>query len=93
MGSQVIRNQHRQSTISFIQVAIDIETNEMIKKRFGEDFANKINNNLEVKANEVIKRDVRGGKQRRNNRGDRERKPKEPKPEKKEEKAAEEAPK
>ena len=65
----------------------------MIKKRFGEDFANKINNNLEVKANEVIKRDVRGGKQRRNNRGDRERKPKEPKPEKKEEKAAEEAPK
>jgi len=67
----------------------------MIKKRFGEDFATKIKDNLEIKANEVVKRDVRGGKPRRNNnnRGDRERKPREPRPEKKEEKAAEEAPK
>ena len=52
----------------------------MIKKRFGEDFATKIAANLEVKANEVAKKDVRGGKQRRVRGGDRgERKPREPK--------------
>ena len=52
----------------------------MLKKRFGEDFANKINGNLEVKANEVIKRDVRGGRGGKRPRGDRverERKPRE----------------
>ena len=43
----------------------------MIKKRFGDDFANKIKDNLEVKANEVAKKDARGGKQRRVRGGER----------------------
>ena len=52
----------------------------MIKKRFGEDFAAKISANIDIRANEVAKKDVRGGKQRRVRGGERgERKPKEPK--------------
>ena len=63
-----------------MQVTIDTETNEMLKKRFGDDFANKISSNLEIKANEIAKKDVRGGKQRRVRGGERgERKPREPK--------------
>ena len=54
----------------------------MIKKRLGEDFAAKISGNIEIKANEVVRRDARGGRgQRRAPRGDRaekgERKPRE----------------
>ena len=50
----------------------------MLKKRFGEDFATKLSGNLEVKLTQVVKKDVRGGRQRKP-RGDRgERKPREP---------------
>ena len=66
----------------------------MIKKRFGETFAEAIKANLEIKTPEVARKDARGGKRkpRENNKG--ERKPREQKDEKKEDKpAAEEAPK
>ena len=65
----------------------------MIKKRFGETFAEAIKANLEIKTPEVARKDARGGKRKpRENKG--ERKPREQKDEKKEDKpAAEEAPK
>jgi hypothetical protein len=45
-------------------VTIDNETLEMIKRRFGEEFVAKINENLDIKAAEVVRKDVKGGKRR-----------------------------
>lgn len=36
----------------------------MIKRRFGDDFATKISENIEIKAAEVVKKDARGQKRR-----------------------------
>jgi hypothetical protein len=93
LGSQGVLNQHQQGSFSFIKVSIDAETAEMIKKRFGETFAEAIKANIEIKTPEVARKDARGGKRKpRENKG--ERKPREQKDEKKEDKpAAEEAPK
>ena len=40
-----------------MQVNIDNETNKMIATRFGEEFASQIQGNLDVKSNEVARRD------------------------------------
>ena len=42
----------KESEIKIDKVGVDIETSAMLKKRFGEDFFEKIKDNLEVKANE-----------------------------------------
>jgi len=65
--------------LHFIQVTVDAETNAMLKKRLGEDFAAKIADKIEIKAAEVARRDAKGGK--RKPRGDfkGERKPREQK--------------
>lgn len=63
----------------------------MIKRRLGENFANSISSNLEVKTVEVARKDARGGKRKqpRENRGERgDRKPREQKEEKKEDQPA-----
>jgi hypothetical protein len=44
----------------------------MIKRRFGEDFATKISANIEVKAQEISRKDNKGGKRKpRENKGER----------------------
>ena len=70
---------------------MDHETADMIKRRLGEEFATAISANLEVKAQEVARKDAKGGKRKQPRAGG-ERK-REQKEEKKEEKPAEEAPK
>lgn len=45
-------------------MTIDNETHEMIKRRFGDDFATKISENIEIKAAEIIRKDAKGGKRR-----------------------------
>ena len=58
----------KESEVKLDKVAIDVETNNMLKARFGEDVVQKLQANLEVKA-EVQKKDHkdkgrRGGKDR-----------------------------
>lgn len=61
-------------------MTIDTETNDMIRRRLGEDVAAQLSASLEVKAPEVVRRDAKGG--RKKPRGERpergERKPREP---------------
>lgn len=63
-----------------MQVTVDHETADMIKRRLGEDFVTAISANLEVKATEVVRKNAKGDK--RKPRGDRpDRKPREEKKE------------
>ena len=64
----------------------------MIKRRFGEDFRTKLNDNLEVKAAEVAKKQGRDNRRKPKAEGERkERKPRENKQKKEAEKAQGEA--
>lgn len=62
------------------KVTIDTETEQMIKRRFGDDFHTQLSDKLEVKVAEVVRKNVRDGG-RRKPRGDNkergERKPRE----------------
>lgn len=40
-----------------MKVSVDNETNKMLAARFGEEFANQIQANLDVKNTEVVRRD------------------------------------
>lgn len=76
----------KESEIKTDKVQIDAETQNMLKARFGEDFVNKVGDNLDVKVTEVQKRENR---QDRNKRRDRKDKPARQPREKKEEGATE----
>ena len=74
----------KESEIKIDKVAIDAETEKMLRARFGEEFVGRIEGNLEVKAADQ-KRDHK----RRHNKGDRKDKPARQPREKKEEGAEE----
>lgn len=81
MGTQTVRNQYHESIHYIIEVTVDIETAEMIKRRYGEAFATALAPSLEIKSSEAARRDAKGKRKPRinNNRGDKpERKPREP---------------
>ena len=61
------------------QVSIDSETNEMLKRRCGEDFAAKLSQNIEIKAHEVARKGEGRGKRRPRDEKRGERKQREPK--------------
>ena len=64
----------KESEVKLDKVAIDAETQNMLRARYGEDVVNKLGANLEVKATEVQKKDHKGGK-RRTDRKDRPQRP------------------
>ena len=68
----------KESEVKIDKVAIDAETQNMLRARYGEDVLNKLGGNLEVKATEVQKKDNKGGKRK----GDRKDRPQRPQKEK-----------
>ena len=68
----------KESEVKIDKVAIDAETQSMLRARYGEDVLNKLGGNLEVKATEVQKKDNKGGKRK----GDRKDRPQRPQKEK-----------
>ena len=64
----------KQSEIQTEKVTIDNETSQMLKSRFGEDFFNQVQGNLEVRVQEQQRRTQRTDK-RKGGKDNRERKP------------------
>ena len=54
----------KQSEIQTEKVQVDIETSQMLKSRFGEDFFNQVNANLEIRAQEQQRRTQKNDKRR-----------------------------
>jgi hypothetical protein len=54
----------KESEVKLDKVAIDAETQNMLRARYGEDVLAKLGGNLEVKATEVQKKDKKGDRKR-----------------------------
>jgi hypothetical protein len=64
----------KESEVKLDKVTIDVETQNMLKARYGDDVANKIAQNLDVKIVEA-KRDTRGPRRKGGDRKDRPQRP------------------